>query len=289
MKDLGFHNFLGMEIKRTADGMSLSQPGYIQKLLEKYGMEECRPIDTPIEEDPPRCLAGPCIVGSRPYRELIGALMYLMLCTRPDISMAVNFFSRYQHNATHAQWLGLVRILRYLKGTKDMGIYFQCREHHPPIECYADADWAGDLNDRLSTSGYLFRVFGNLVMWCTKKQRMVAGSSTEAEYVALGSACTELIWFKNLMRHLVPDLQLPIAVYEDNTSVISCLQKWEQKRLKSVDVKYHITKQLQDQRIITVLHVPSEHQKADILTKGLKRGPFLRLRDLLGMRSSYLT
>jgi hypothetical protein len=118
--------------------------------------------------------------------------MYVMLTTRPDLSAAVNFFSRFQTNATDAQWFGLKRVLRYVQGTIDLGLCYD-KGYDVALTGYADSDWAGD-TDRRSTTG--FEVYGATVSWVTKKQSTVAPSSTEAEYVALATAAAELIWMK---------------------------------------------------------------------------------------------
>jgi hypothetical protein len=118
----------------------------------------------------------------------------LMLTTCPDLSSAVNFFSRFQTNATDAQWFGLKRVLRHVQGPKDLGLCYN-KGYDVALTGYADSDWAGD-TDRRSTIGYLFEVYGATVSWVTKKQSTVALSSTEAEYMALATAAAELIWMK---------------------------------------------------------------------------------------------
>lgn len=283
-KDLGvLSSFLGIDIKRSASGMTLSQPGYIKCLLERFGMSDCCPISTPMEKVPPRELIGPCIVDVKPYRQLVGGLLYLMMCSRPDISFAVNFYCRYQCNATINQWNGLLRVLRYLKGTPTLGLFYKLARGSPPLACYVDADWAEDTDDRLSTSGQLIEVFGSTVYWSTKKQSTVASSSTEAEYVSLGSGCVELIWLKNVLYEILCVDFTPVPVFEDNQSVIHCLAKWEQKRLKSVDVKYHLAKQLHETGVICVTFVPSNLQKADCLTKSLLFDKFTTQCELISL------
>jgi hypothetical protein len=202
-------------------------------------MSDCQQVKTPLEQNPPRELEGDCIVEQKPYRELVGCLIYLMFNTRPNISSAINFYSRYQSNATEAQWLGLKRILRYLKGTAHIGLLYDvnCKK---PLVSYTDADWANDY-DRKSISGFLIQIYGNLVTWVTRKQKMAALTSTEAEYVALASAVTEVLWMKGLLGDFqICDIK-PV-IYEDNQSCIALLSHWEHKRLKHVDVKYNFVR-----------------------------------------------
>lgn len=201
MKDLGkLDNFLGIKIERTNEGMFLSQTVYMKNLLTRFNMDECKASKTPMEvtswkeQDNRENLN--CIIEKKPYRELVGCLMHLMLTTRQDLSASVNYLIRFQTNATDLHWNGLKRILRYVKGTLDYGLFYQrSKSSNVTLLGYADADWAGD-TDRKSTSRFLIQVCNATivyVLWATRKQTAVALSSIEAEYVALASAATELI------------------------------------------------------------------------------------------------
>jgi hypothetical protein len=183
-------------------------------------MESCKPVKTPFEVKPCREVENgqDCIVELKPYRELIGCLMYVMLTTRPDLNAAVNFFSRFQINATDAQWFGLKRVLRYVQGTIDLGLCYN-KGYDVALTGYADSDWAGD-TDRRSTTGYLFEVYGATVSWVTKKQSTVSLSSTEAEYVALATAAAELIWMKRLLQEMGVIFSGPVIMNEDNQSFV---------------------------------------------------------------------
>lgn len=224
-------------------------------------MEECKPSKTPIDAKLyDENTEGTCIVDEKPYRQLIGYLMYLMLTTRPDLSVAVNYYSRYQSNATEEQWRGLKRILRYIKGTLDYGLFYERSSKKEVLVSYADANWATD-RDRKSTSGYIIEVYGAVVHWTTRKQTSVALSSTEAEYVALATAATELIWLKELLDDMGVKIEIPVVMFEDNQSVIYLLDKWEHKRLKHVDVKYNFVRDLCMNGIVDVKYVPTDNQK----------------------------
>lgn len=208
--------------------------------------------------------------------------MYAMLTTRPDISASVNFCSRYQSYATEDQWNALKRILRYIQDTKELGLHFPKEEKSVPLIGYADADWAGNA-DRKSVSGFLFKVLGSTVSWTTKKQSSVALSSTEAEYVALATAATELIWLKGLLGELGIDCPEPITVFEDNQACIHLLQRWQHSRLKHIDVKYNFVRELHISQKIEVKYIHTTDQLADILTKGLLKASFQNLRMRLGL------
>jgi len=148
-------------------------------------MEDCKGSSTPMEAKPDFDTdeTMEVITEQKPYKELVGCLMYIMLNTRPDLSAAVNHYSSFQSNATQQHWKGLKRILRYLKETMHYGLIYR-RQQFAALIIYADSDWT-ESKDRKSTTGFLLEVFGNNVSWTTRKQTTVALSSTEAEYVAL--------------------------------------------------------------------------------------------------------
>lgn len=253
----------------------LSQPSYIKKLLQKFNMENCRPSKTPMETKPPSAPdpTSEDIIKKKPYRELVGSLMHLMLSTRPDLSFSVNYLSRFQSCATNVHWTSLKRILRYLQATQDMKLCFP-RISDQVLVTYADADWAND-EDRKSTSGFLIKIFGSTIIWTTRKQTTIALSSTEAEYVSLVTAAQDLLWTKTLLQELKIDPGIPV-IYEDNQPCIKSLEKWEHKRLKHIDIKYNFVRNLICEKVISVQYIESENQIADILTKSLNATKFKR-------------
>lgn len=167
-------SFLGVNIRRSEDGMFLNQSSYIENVLNRFHMSDCHPVSTPIDISvdlvPEKFEKS--IVDEKPVRELIGSLTYLSMLTRADIAVAVNLIARYQNSATERHWIALKRILRYLQGTKHFGLYFEknCTQN---LIGYADSDFAGDKSDRKSTSGYVFKIYGSTVSWATKKQSSV--------------------------------------------------------------------------------------------------------------------
>ncbi|KAF6212808.1 hypothetical protein GE061_010517 [Apolygus lucorum] len=283
MKDIGnLVMFLGLRLHFLPDGLLINQEAYVNQLIKRFRMEEAHPTDTPMV--PGREFKkGPIITEEKPYRELVGCLSYLMNNSRPDISAAVNYYSQFQNCATEDEWKGLKRILRYLKKTADIGLFYP-KSGQAKLEIYADADWANG-SDRKSNSGNLFQVFGSTIAWSSRKQSVVALSSTEAELLSLTSATTEGIWIAGLFGELVADWNGLIHIYEDNQPCIAALKKWEFKRLKHIDVKYQFVKQMVEEKKILVEYVPTDLQKADILTKGLTSTKFIQLRELMGMRS----
>lgn len=216
------HDFLGIKIKRDRQRgiIRLSQKGLIEKILYRFGMSDCKPCKTPAEtklqlkRSNDRCV--------HPYRELIGCLMYLMMGTRPDLCFIVGYLSRFQDAANTEHWNQAKRVLRYVQGTRNVELVYRCSQNNVPITGFVDADYANDVEDRKSISGFLLKVFGCIVAWSSKKQTAVAISSTEAEYVAMSSCVSESIWLSGLMGDLGEvKLMYPIPVFEDNQAAIA--------------------------------------------------------------------
>jgi hypothetical protein len=220
-------------------------------------------------------------IENKPYRALIGCLMYACLATRPDLCIAVNFYSQYQSKATKAVWEGLKRILRYIQGTKNWGLWYK-NQSETVLVGYADADYANSV-DRKSVTGYLFKMYGNLIIWTSRKQRTVALSSTEAEFISLASAAAEYLWVKQMLKEMRVYVQEPVVLYEDNQACIHSLVSWDQRRLKHVDIKYTFIRDLVKSKSITVKYIESANQTADIFTKGLPYELFKAHRTELGM------
>ena len=170
-------------------------------MLSKFQMHDCKPVSTPMvtgcklskEEDSPK-------VDQTLYRLMIGSLLYLT-ALRPDILQSVCLVARYQADLREAHIMAVKRILRYLKGTMNFGLWYVKSENFTLI-AYSDADWAGCMDDRKSTSGGAFYPRQNLVSWHSKKQESVALSTAEAEFVATIATCTQVIWMKRQIKDL---------------------------------------------------------------------------------------
>lgn len=288
MTDLGaVNNFLGMTIKRdVADRvLRISQRSYLESLLERFGMQDCKPVSTPMECHLKLLKGEEKDRTDKPYRELVGCLTYVTLTSRPDLSAAVNYLSQFQSCPTEVHWTHLKRILRYIKGSLDMALEYRGDQHAVPIEAFSDADWANDVNDRRSVTGYAFKIFGCTVAWLTRKQPTVSLSSTEAEFVALCTAGCEGVWMKRLLSDLGVTITGPVVYHEDNQScILVAKDPRDSRRMKHVDVKYYFIRDLVQRGQISIQYIPSEKQQADILTKGLPFEAFGRLREMLGLK-----
>ncbi|KAI3456021.1 hypothetical protein Pfo_012684, partial [Paulownia fortunei] len=288
IKDLGsLRYFLGMEVARSKKGIVISKRKYVLDLLKETGMSGCRPTDIPI--DPNQKLGddkqGDPVDTSR-YQRLVQKLIHLSH-TRPDITFAVSLVSQFMHSPYEKHLGAIYQILRYLKSTPGKGLLFQ-KTTQQNIEAYTDADWAGSITDRRFTSGYCTYVWGNLVTWRSKKQKVVARSSAEAEYRAMAHEIREMLWLKRVLEELKMPLNMPMKLYCDNKAAISIAQNLVQHDCtKHREIDRHFTKEKIDDGAICMPFVPTTQQVADILTKGLFRPNFKLLVSKLGMIDIY--
>ncbi|KAJ4721050.1 Retrovirus-related Pol polyprotein from transposon TNT 1-94 [Melia azedarach] len=291
MKDLGAaRKILGMEIyrDRSKKKLFLSQKGYIQKILSRFGMSTAKPIDTPSAANAhlsvafaPKSVEEKEYMSRVPYTSAVGSLMYAMVCTRPDLAQSVNVVSRFMGEPSKEHWQAVKRIFRYLKGTFDVGLIYggdtQCL-----VTGFSDSDYAGDVDSRRSMTGYVFTLGSSVVSWKATLQPTVTLSTTEAEYMALTEAAKEGIWLKGL----VSDLGLhhdQAIVYCDSLSAI-CLAKDQvhHERTKHIDVRYHF---LRSEKRIKVNKVGTADNPADMFTKPVPHSKFQHCLDLLNVRS----
>ena len=287
MKDMGVLNhFLGIQVVQDKKRQStwIGQSGYITEILKRFGMEDCHPVKTPVDSNA-KLVKGDAgnTIDKRKYQSAVGSLMFLSVGTRPDISFAVNTAAKFCEAPTDSHWKAVKRIFRYLKGTVDLGLLYKRDAEH----CigFSDADWAGDVNDRKSTSGYLFKLSGAPITWMSKKQTCVALSSAEAEYVALASAVQEAVWIRQLCSDLMSKITEPLVIYEDNQSAI-CIAKQSSShgRTKHIDIKYRFIENEVGKRI-ELKYCCTKDMLADILTKGLSAEQFGKLRSMIGICS----
>ncbi|XP_065893742.1 uncharacterized protein [Dysidea avara] len=206
----------------SSERIWIGQPAYISKIFQKFGMQDCKPVSTPV--DPGAKLtkssnSEDCLDQQR-YQSAIGALLYLSVSTRPDITYTVSTLAKFSSNPTKQHWTSLKRVMRYLKGTANHGIVYSKKGTKQCVGC-CDADWAGDLDDRKSTSGYIFKMSEGAITWSSKKQPCVALSTAEAKYVALASAEQEAVWLRQLMSELGNTPIIPTTMFEDNQSAIA--------------------------------------------------------------------
>jgi hypothetical protein len=285
MKDLGELRFmLGMEVvrDRAAKTIEIRQPAYVDQVLERYGMSDCKPVMTPAQDVLVRATegTGEPDVG---YMSLVGSVLYPALVSRPDISFAVQALGRHMQASAEAHHAAAKRVLRYLKGTREMGICYGKDVRTGDGELltgYSDSDWAGDVDTRRSVTAYVYQIAGGAVSWSSRLQATVALSSTEAEYMALCAAAQEGIQLRQLLADLGFEQKGPTVIYDDNQGCVALAQSARAgKRTKHIDVRYHFVRERVEGGELKVVYVPTERQLADLLTKALERVKLERLRE----------
>ena len=285
MKDLGeAKNCLGMRITRNQkEGkIWIDQIEYIKNILEKFNMGECRPVSTPMEtgisfNNDDKCLE------TVPYQEAIGCLLYLSQISRPDICYSVNSLSKYNKCPNSSHWKAVKRVFRYLKGTLNYKLEYDKKKNDKMI-FYSDADWANS-SDRHSISGSCTILHGGAINWFSKKQRTIALSTTEAEYMALSFTAQEALWIRQLVKEIYGEVNNPMEIRCDNLGSTSLSRnKIVSPKSKHIDVRHHFIRELAEERIINVDYLPTQEMVADIFTKPLEKGKFEKFADYLGLK-----
>ena len=282
--------FLGMRHRRAPGLVTLDQAAYTAKLLEKFNMTDSRPVGSPADPSTRLTVAmSPKTDSERadmavvPYREAVGSLMYLAVGTRPDISAAVGIAARYMANPGRQHWQAVKRIFRYLKGTPNIGIIFM-DPNSDSIVGYSDSDWAQDLDDRRSTSGYVFKVFGGPISWQSAKLKTPALSTAEAEYMALTEASKEAIWWRQLTDSLGFTQQGPTTIFTDSQSAMALVRApTVRPSTKHIDIRAHFIRNVVADGQVNLCFLPTKEMTADILTKALNAAKTEQAREMLGM------
>lgn len=294
IKDLGeAKKVLGLQLERNLKNGSLTvdQSLYIKEILQRYNMADCKPTNSPLDsyqrlskEMEPKTEAEAKEMENKPYREIVGSLMYLTQHTRPDITYAVNLVSRFSQNPGKVHLGAIKRILRYLKGTINVKLHFVKNDEE--ICGYSDADWAEDRDDRKSTLGYIFMFQGGAVSWASKKQPTVANSTTEAEYTATAFTTKEALWIRKLLTEIDPQLTAkPITIHSENRSSINlCQNEGFSQRTKHMDVRHHLIKENVEKGVIKMKFLPTEEMLADPLTKPVSGKKIMKFSEQTGLK-----
>jgi hypothetical protein len=230
-------------------------------------------------------LDGDALFDNGLYRSVVGSLQYFALSTRPDIAVATRRVSHFLSNPGEKHWKLVKRILRYLKGTINNGIIFKTKselnknghyKNEITLRSYADADFATDIETRKSNTGYINFIAGSCISWRAKRQKCIATSTAEAEYIAVYEVAKEIVWLRLLLKELGFEQKGPTLINEDNTATIAISEKeYNHARTKHIDIKYHYVKDLVKKEIIKLTWVKTTEQIADIFTKPLDKIKFL--------------
>ncbi|RVD87180.1 uncharacterized protein DFL_001423 [Arthrobotrys flagrans] len=280
MSDVGeAKTFLGIQIKRNRQRgtVTLYQSASIKTILTRYGIDQYNPTKIPIKRnltvDDGELLTGDAI---RWYQQLNGQFMYLIVCTRPDLAYVVGQLAKYNSRPTTVHAEAARKVLRYLSGTKSLGLTLGRNQDGDQQENlllgYSDSDLTGDLDDRKSTGRHLWFLNKNLIIWKSKKQTIVADSTWHAEYIAASEAAKDAIWLERLIKTAGIQLRKPPILRLDCTATQSLITNPKQhNRTKHVDIKYHLIRDIYTKRKLQIERVPSADNPADDLTKPLAK------------------
>ena len=255
--------------------------------MKKFGQTEAKSVSTPADlnvklqkEDGVSRLVDAIL-----YQSIVGSLLYAAIATRPDIAPAVGVVTKFCASPTQGHLTAAKRILRYLKGTTYLGFsYKKCAEGN--LTGYSDADWAGDMDDRHSTSGNVFFLARGAVSCLSKKQATVALSTAQAEYVALSAATQEVIWLRRLLTNVRVPPGGPIVIHEDNQGAIAMTKNpVGHARTKHIDIHYHFLREGVQNGVIILKYIATDEMIADMLTKPLPKHRFEKLVTELGMKT----
>ena len=285
IKDLGvLKYFLGIEVARTPDGLVLSQRKYTLDILKDSGMQGCRSSAFPMEqnlkldksEKEPQ-------VDANQYRRLVGRLLYLQ-ATRPDIAYSVNVLSQFVADPRQSHMDAATRVLRYLKATPGQGILFP-RNGGTKLIAYCDSDWLGCPYTRRSRTGYLLLLGGAPISWKTKKQSVVSRSSAEAEFRAMASTVSEILWMRWLLNELDINPTSPTPLFCDNQAARHIANNPVfHERTKHVEIDCYFVRERVETQEIQPMHIDTKMQIADLFTKGLGAQQLRCLLDKLGIK-----
>jgi hypothetical protein len=294
MVDMGqVHEFLGIRIVQKQSHITIDQQIYCETLLERYSnyVPSRNYNTTPMCQNLKLSKHDLCSdsqsvkVDKFPYSSIIGALMYLAVITRIDIAYVVGHLARFSSKPTYQACLAVSRVLSYLKLTAARGLCYSGR--HLNLHGYSDSDWASCVDTRKSVSGWVVMMAGAPVAWQSKLQPIVTTSSMEAEYLAMYALISEMLWIRSLLHSIQLTRHNPVKLYIDNAAA-ECLAKNPvyHQRSKHIDVKYHWLRQHVSSDAFELLHVASDDNRADILTKMLTSILFHKHNDAMGHKLS---
>ena len=295
MKDLGaVKKILGMKITRDRSRRMLwmSQEEYIKKVLERFNMHNAKPVHVPLpghlklsktqcpgnEEEKEE-------MSKVPYSSAVGSLMYAMVCTRPDIAFAVGAVSRFLSNPGNEHWNAVKWILRYLKGTAKCCLCFG--KGNLMLTGYSDADMAGDVDSRKSTSGYLITFAGGAISWQSRLQKCIALSTTEAEFIAITEGCKEILWIKKFLQELGQDQENYVLYCDSQSAIHLSKNSTFHSRSKHIDVRYHWIRDVLESKLLKIEKIHTNDNGADMLTKPLQMEKIKVCKEVAGLTSAY--
>ena len=275
IKDIGNIDFLiGIKFEKCTDGYFIHQRGYIKEILNKYNLSNCTPVRNlrPIENTRLKNKS----FNETTYRSAIGNLLYLAVGTRPDILFSVSRAARKNKNPTLEDWYNVIRIFKYLKGTENYGIKFT---RNSTLRVFADADYAGDIDSRKSTSGFLLMIGTSPTSWCSKLQHVVATSTAESEYYSVSDCAKQCLWYINFLNELNIKIDYATINIDNKVAIYNCQNQSINIKSKHIDIKYHHIRDLIKENKIKLTYIESENNLADGFTKYLNNSLMDKFRN----------
>ncbi|KAL0960995.1 hypothetical protein HGRIS_014931 [Hohenbuehelia grisea] len=297
LRDLGPTSFLlGVQIERDRENrkLSLSQRQYTLDILERASLSDCNTVTTPMDPNiklsstmSPSTPAEWEEMRGVPYINILGAVAYLAIATRPDIAYAVGVLARFSKNPGVQHWKALKHLLRYLRGTVDYKLTYAPSDssNGELFTSYCDADHGGNPDNGRSTSGFIIKMGTGAISWASRLQPFVTLSTTEAEYVSAVSCAQEILWLRNLFMEFGYPITEPSTLHIDNQSAVSVAKNPDHHgRVKHLDLRFYWLRDEVAKGRIAVQHIPGVEMPADILTKALGKEKVLDMVNRLGLR-----
>src|SRR6266545_4359138 len=285
--------FLGMRVQQdlTRGTIRLTQRPYWEHVLNRFDLTNITPRNIPIpvgltldQSMSPKTESERNMMSNKPYRPILGSVMWGQLATRPDLSFAVSLLSRFQADPSIEHWNALMHVIGYIKNTLDYGLIYS-RDYDITPLAYVDADYGGCRDTRRSTSGYVFTMAGGPVTWSSKRQATVALSTVEAEYVAMSRCAQQMVWMQTWLDEVEIEHDIPGIIRGDSRGAIALGRNTKDYgKVKHIDIRHHYLRELIKSGAISFKQVPSADNVADLFTKPLTRDHHYRFLDVLNIR-----
>ena len=277
MKDLGMAHFiLGMDIKRKIESMKLwlSQQKYVEGILKWFNMQDCKPVKVPLHIGT-KLSADQCpnseeeieYMAHVPYASVVGCLMYAMVYTRLEITHVVGVLSRYMTAPGKEHWTSIKRVFRYLWGTTNFAVFYHGNSEDVGVHGFIDSDWDGEIDDRRSTSGYVFILFGGVVIWMRRKHSVISLSSIEAKYIATTHASEEAVWLQRLCTEIGFEQQAVRLECASQSGIFLEKNPTDHSKKKHIDVQYHFIREMVENGKVLLEKVKTIENITELLTK----------------------
>jgi hypothetical protein len=271
-------------VEYAKDSIRLHQKAYILRMLERFGLTDSKGASKPAiggqklnKSQSPQNDEEKKQMAKIPYRALTGSLLYAARATRPDISYAVNTTSQFNENPGDTHWKAGLRCLSFLSSSSKSGAVYH-HEKEVVLKVFSDSDWGNCEDTRRSISGYFVSIAGGPICWQSRKQRIVALSSCEAEFIALAEAVKSVLWLIRFLAELKTPANLPVIILVDNKGAMALSKNpVNHGRTKHIDIRFYFLREHITAGTIDVTYVHTDENVADIFTKAVPVPIFRKL------------